>query len=227
MKAAVSPPAAATDCATAGRPLRRDAAHNRERLVQAAAQVFAEHGLDAGVDEVARVAGVGMGTLYRRFPTKQALIDELIGDLRLQLLQLALAASARTDGTGLEELLSQTGQLQADQPGCLQRLWNQSQAQPEALRQFRQLLVSLLREAQRHGRVRPEVTPSDITVLIWSVRSIIEATRAVAPTAWRRHLELLVAGLRPAGDPRLHTVLRAKPMSDAQLGRIIGGPSRP
>ncbi|MDQ1718021.1 MAG: hypothetical protein QOE89_1974, partial [Pseudonocardiales bacterium] len=63
----------------AARPLRRDAAENRERLLDAAIQVFAEHGLDAGVDEVARVAGVGTGTLYRRFPTKQALIDELVG----------------------------------------------------------------------------------------------------------------------------------------------------
>jgi AcrR family transcriptional regulator len=224
---AVPPAAAAAASVTAGKPLRRDAAHNRERLVRAAAQVFAEHGLDAGVEEVARVAGVGMGTLYRRFPTKQALIDELIGDLRLQLLQLALAAAARTDGTGLEELLSATGQLQADQPGCLQRLWNQSQAQPQALREFRQLMVGLLREAQRHGRVRPEVRPSDITVLLWSVRGVIETTRAQAPTAWRRHLELLVAGLRPPGDSRFAGVLQEKPMSDAQLGRILGGQPRP
>ncbi len=57
----------------ADRPLRRDAEHNRQRLLDAAADVFAEHGLEASVEEIARTAGVGMGTLYRRFPTKDAL----------------------------------------------------------------------------------------------------------------------------------------------------------
>jgi AcrR family transcriptional regulator len=191
---------------TAARPLRRDAAQNRQRLLGAAAQVFAQHGLEAGVDEVARVAGVGMGTLYRRFPTKQALIDELIGDLRVRLLELARAASGRGDGAGLEELLTGAGQLQAEQPGCLQQLWNQSNAEPQAMTEFRQLVVSLLREAQRHGR--------------------IDTTRMVAPAAWQRHLELLIAGLRPAGDPSLQSVLTQKPLAEAQVQRIISGASR-
>ncbi len=209
--------------APAGRPLRRDAAQNRERLLRAAAEVFAAHGLEAGVDEVARVAGVGMGTLYRRFPTKQALVDELIGDLRVRLLELALAASARTDGTGLEELLTGACQLQADQPGCLRRLWDHSDAQLDALRQFRQLVETLLVAAQRHGRVRAEVRATDISMVFWSVRGVIETTRAVAPAAWRRHLQLLVAGLRPAGNHGLPTVLTEKPLTDAQARRIAGG----
>lgn len=209
---------------SAGKPLRRDAAHNRQRLLDAAAQVFAEHGLDAGVDEVARVAGVGMGTLYRRFPTKQALIDELIGDLRLQLLELARAAATREDGTGLEELLTGAGQLQSDQPGCLQQLWNSSEAQPQAMAEFRHLLVRLLREGQRHGRIRPEVTPGDLTMALWSLRGVIDATRQVAPLAWRRHLELLVAGLRPAGDPTLQRPLTQKPLTEAHLRRILNRP---
>ncbi|MEO7260410.1 MAG: helix-turn-helix domain-containing protein [Jatrophihabitantaceae bacterium] len=210
----------------AGRPLRRDAAQNRQRLLAAAAQVFAEHGLVAGVDEVARAAGVGMGTLYRRFPTKQALIDELIGDLRLRLLELARAASGCGHGAGLEELLTEAGQLQADQPGCLQQLWNSSEAQPQAMTEFRQLVVSLLREGQRHGRIRPEATPGDITMVFFSIRSVIDATRTVAPAAWRRHLELLIAGLRPAGDPTSQSELTQKPLSQAQLRRIVGDSSR-
>src|SRR6195952_5846807 len=142
------------------KPLRRDAAENREKVLHAASRVFAEHGLDGSVEEVARVAGVGMGTLYRRFPTKQALIDELIGDLRQQLLELARAAGGgHSGGTGLEELLIAVGRLQADQPGCLQRLWNSSGAQLQAMAEFRQLVAELLREAQRHGRIRAEVPP--------------------------------------------------------------------
>ena len=74
------------------RPLRRDAAENRRRLLDAATEVFSAHGLDGSVEEVARVAGVGMGTLYRRFPTKQDLIDTLVGDMRRELAALAQAA---------------------------------------------------------------------------------------------------------------------------------------
>src|SRR5213596_431325 len=74
------------------RPLRRDAAENRERILYAAKQIFADRGLEAPVDEIARVAGVGMGTFYRHFPTKQALIDELVGDVRRRLLEIGLRA---------------------------------------------------------------------------------------------------------------------------------------
>lgn len=206
---------------TSGRPLRRDAAHNRLRLLQAAAQVFADHGLEAGVEEVARVAGVGMGTLYRRFPTKQALIDELIGDLRLQLLDLARAASGRGDGTGLEQLLTAVGQVQVEQPGCLPQLWNFSGAQPQAMAEFRQLVTLLLDEAQQHGRIRAEVTPGDIAMVFWSVRGVIENTRTVAPTAWRRHLEVLVAGLRPTGESESRGVLAQEPLTEGQFRRIV------
>ena len=74
---------------TPTKTLRRDAAQNRQRLLDAAEQVFAERGLEASVDEVARVAGVGMGTLYRRFPTKEALIAELVRELLEDVLLLA------------------------------------------------------------------------------------------------------------------------------------------
>jgi AcrR family transcriptional regulator len=62
----------------ADRPLRRDAIENRRRVLDAAATVFAAHGLDAPVEEIAHAAGVGMGTLYRRFPNKEALIEQLM-----------------------------------------------------------------------------------------------------------------------------------------------------
>ncbi|HTZ42603.1 MAG TPA: helix-turn-helix domain-containing protein [Jatrophihabitans sp.] len=183
------------------KPLRRDAAENRERLLAAANQVFADHGLDAGVEEVAQAAGVGMGTLYRRFPSKQALIDALVGNLRLELLELARSAGEREDGSGLRWLLFAAGELQAAQPACLQRLWRHSDVEPEAVTEIRQAFADLLADAQRHGTVRPDVTSTDITLVIWSIVGIIDTTGAVAPTAWRRHLELLLAGLRPSGQP--------------------------
>jgi AcrR family transcriptional regulator len=202
------------------RPLRRDAAENREKLIDAATRVFAEHGRDATVEEVAREAGVGMGTLYRRFPHKQALIDELVGGVRRELLVLAQTAAQRADGFGLEELLFHAGQLQADQPGCLQRLWSHSDAELDRLQEFRRVLVTLLDCAQQHGRIRLDVTSTDVTMLLWSLRGVIETTRDVAPTAWRRHLELLIAGFRPPGSRPGGNALVERPLSEKHARQI-------
>src|ERR1700729_1019197 len=95
------------------RPLRRDAAENRDRLLAAASRVFAEQGLDAGVADIAREAGVGMGTLYRRFPTKDALIDALVEDLLEAIIDLASEASEQPGGHGLEQFLWQSSAYQA------------------------------------------------------------------------------------------------------------------
>jgi AcrR family transcriptional regulator len=207
------------------RPLRRDAAENRERVLAAAIQVFGDHGLDAGVDEVARVAGVGMGTLYRRFPSKQALIDELVGGLRRELRDLARSAATRTDGGGLEQLLLGTGELQAARPGCLQRLWAHSEADMDAIGEFRSLIPELVSDAQAHGRIRPEITSTDISMIMWSLSGLIETIGASAPSAWRRQLEISIAGMRPSSGGPFATVLTASPMSPAQF-RKLTAPSR-
>src|SRR5579862_7354952 len=96
---------------TPNRPLRRDAAENRERVLSAAATVFARDGLAASVEEIAQVAGVGMGTLYRRFPTKEALIEELVRQQLTAIIDAAVLAAAQPDGEGLEAFLWATGQL--------------------------------------------------------------------------------------------------------------------
>jgi AcrR family transcriptional regulator len=202
------------------KPLRRDAAENRERLLTAAGQVFADHGLDAGVEEVARVAGVGMGTLYRRFPSKQALIDELVGGMRQGLLDVAHAADASPDGTGLETLLLGAGELLAAHPGCLRQLWAHSDAGIEAIEEFRRLIATLLSAAQQHGRVRADITPSDISVALWSVSGIIEITGTAAPTAWRRHLQLLIAGLRPVAREDFEPALTEAPVTPPQMLKV-------
>ena len=203
------------------KPLRRDAAENRVRLLDAAAEVFAQHGLDAGVEEVARAAGVGMGTLYRRFPTKQALVDALVGDARRELVALASTAAAQPDGTGLELLLVQVGELQNDRGGCLLRVWDHCDAEMTALREFRRLVRELLASAQVHGRIRDDVSGNDITMVLWSLRGVIETTGTIAPQVWRRHLELVVTGLRPPTG-RFGAALVEKPLTDAQARRVSG-----
>jgi AcrR family transcriptional regulator len=199
------------------RPLRKDAAENRARLLHAASQVFAQLGLEASVEEVARVAGVGMGTLYRRFPTKEALIAELVLELRQEVLQDARRALQTPDGRGLEVFLHSAADRQVRNCGCLPRLWNTAETEQtdEVARQIRALIAELTRDAQEHGRLRTDVTPADIVVVLWSLRGVIESTLAVAPDAWRRHLAIVLAGLRPTPEE-----LPDRPLSERQLQLI-------
>jgi len=196
------------------RPLRKDAAENRERLLRAASQVFAEQGLEASVEEVARVAGVGMGTLYRRFPTKEALIAELVRELQGEVLEEARQALTVEDGRGLEAFLEAAAAGQVSHRGCLPRLWNNEETADTA-KEIRRLIAELTRDAQAHGRVRADVTAADIVVVLWSLRGVIESTQPVAPDAWRRHLAVVLAGLRPSPEQ-----LPGSPLTERQLQRL-------
>jgi AcrR family transcriptional regulator len=193
---------AATATATSP-PLRRDAAGNRARLLAAAAKVFADGGLKAGVDDVARVAGLGMGTLYRHFPTKDALIDELVRELLVDLLQAARDRRAELGGTGLEHFLGDVGAQQSARLGCLPRLWS-TPRHVEIMNEIRTETAGLLADAQAHGRVRADLVPTDVYAVMWSLRGVIVTTHAAEPEAWRRHLEIVVLGLRPSDVPLTH-----------------------
>jgi AcrR family transcriptional regulator len=186
--------------ATAEPALRKDALENRRRLLAAARTVFAEQGLDAGVEEVAITAGVGVGTLYRRFPTKDTLIDELVKELLSQVLALAREAEAADNGEGLEQFVFAAGAAHAANRGCLPRLWTAPGIDPLRL-EVRQAMTRLLVSAQRHGRVRQDASLTDIELLFWSWRGLFEYMGDHAEPAWRRHTALLLAGLQPSTEP--------------------------
>jgi AcrR family transcriptional regulator len=194
------------------RPLRSDAARNRSRLLAAAGQVFTAQGLEASVADIAREAGVGMGTLYRRFPTKEALIEALVQEILEAIVAMATEALERPDGTGLEQFLFESSAYQAEHRGCLPRLWN---VDHELIQTARGLIADLLDDAKGHHRVRNELTSTDLTVCMWSIRGVLETTGELAPDAWQRHLELLIAGMRPAGIELTHP-----PASQAEIDRI-------
>jgi AcrR family transcriptional regulator len=203
---------------TIPRPLRRDAARNRDRLLAAASRVFSEQGLDASVADVSRAAGVGMGTLYRRFSTKDALIDALVQDVLEAIIEMARRALDEPDGTGLELFLVESSAYQAEHRGCLPRLWSTEHG---LIHTARKLISRLLKEAKLHGRVRDDLSNTDLTVILWSIRGILETTGQLAPNAWQRHLELLIAGMRPTGQKLLH-----HPLSQPQIDRILNQPCR-
>lgn len=201
--------------ATSEKVLRRDAAENRQRLLDAAATVFSARGLEAGVDEIARAAGVGMGTLYRRFPTKDALISELVRELLNDLVARAESALTVPNGEGLEQLLYDTGAVQASNRGCLARLWNDNETMV-LKQQFRRDLVELLRLAKLHGRIREDATLTDLDLVFWAMRGAVETTRGVTDSAWRRILAIMLAGLRPDAEK-----LDAISMTDDEYVKVV------
>lgn len=197
----------------APKPMRRDALKNRERLLVAAGQVFEEKGLEASVADVARAAGVGMGTLYRRFPSKEALIEALVSEVLETTIALAEDAATRPDGTGLEYFLEASSAYQAEHLGCLPKLWSTDHPLIPVARRH---IADLLAEAQAHGRVRLDLRSTDISLVLWSIRGVLETTGANAPEARRRHLDLLIAGMRPS-----ESELAQRPLSQNQINRIV------
>lgn len=176
-------------------PLRRDAAANRERLIEAATAVFNDDGLEAGVEDIAARAGVGIGTLYRCFPTKEALIDHLVGEVRADMVAAAEAARATPGGGGLEHYIRATADVMFRYRGCLSRLWNRDHP-PQ-----RDLVVGhvaeLLHEAHTAGAVRTDVEVGDVLNVMRSLRGVVESSGNEAARACQRHLDFVFAGMRP------------------------------
>jgi AcrR family transcriptional regulator len=209
---------------------RRHARRNHELLLAAAVEVFAERGVDAPLEEIARRAGVGVGTLYRHFPNREALV-EAIFDRRIgELVAVARSAAAEPDGwAALVGFLERTLELQAGDrvlKDVLMRYPPGAGRVASARRELRGLFEQVLERARAQGSLRPDFTLSDLALLVWSFGPLIEATAEAAPNAWRRHLHLLLDGLRadsatprpepPLDDEQLHAAMQA--LRSARLG---------
>jgi AcrR family transcriptional regulator len=181
------------------KPLRADARRNREKVLAAARAVFAEQGVDAQMDDVARRADVGVGTVYRHFPTKDALLQALTDALFEK-----LAAHART-------------MLELDDPweAFLRTMWFGAEktagdrAFAEILGATREMAPSecpgkqaltgtvdaMMQRAIAAGKMRPDVVIDDVPLLMCGIGSA-SAIPHPNPDAWRRHLRIVLDGLR-------------------------------
>jgi AcrR family transcriptional regulator len=183
------------------RPLRQDAARNRERLVAAAREVFRRKGLDAPLEEIAREAGVAIGTLYNRFPARGDLVDAAVGPLAEQGAEIAERA-ARTDDPwdGFAAFMEGTCELLAGDRGYADVHRSPVVGTPAidaALKRAAAAKAAIVARAKDAGVLRADVESSDLVLLIWGIAATADATRHSAPDAWRRHLAFLLDGLRP------------------------------
>ncbi|TKK91689.1 helix-turn-helix transcriptional regulator [Herbidospora galbida] len=177
--------------------MRKDAVQNRERLLRAARRLFADRGLDVPLDEIARVAGVSIGTLYNRFPTRDALVEAVFADRRATVADLAEQALATDDAwEGFAAFLTAVCELQAADLG-----YNDLAARTAPVDGDRGygLMLEIVERAQSAGDLRADVTLADLAFVIWGVSATVAATRQTSPAAWRRHLALMLDGLRAAG----------------------------
>jgi AcrR family transcriptional regulator len=185
------------------RPLRRDAERNRQRILGAARVVFAERGLSASHDDIAREAGVGVGTVYRRFPDKEQLIDALFEDGMQEMVAVAEEALAITDPwEGFVHFMVRGQELQSANRGLKELVLNGDQHGAARVSRARSriapIVEQLLVRAQDAGAVRDDVVVTDIPMMQVAVGAIVDATRDIAPEAWRRTVTVLLDGLRPA-----------------------------
>ncbi|MFD0783037.1 TetR/AcrR family transcriptional regulator [Micromonospora azadirachtae] len=175
--------------------LRRDAAANRRRLLDAAERVFAERGSEASMEEIARAAEVSPATLYRRFPTKDALVREVLATFFGQLVELAGQALTEPPQRCLDVYFETVGYQLAARRGFMHGMWGEL-APAELVAELEARTGQLLDRAQRGGGAAQSVTLADIAATIWALRGIIHTAGQAAPDAWRRHLGYVLAGLR-------------------------------
>jgi AcrR family transcriptional regulator len=172
-------------------PLRADAERNLRRVLDAAAEAFAERGPDVSVDEIARRAGVGHATVFRRFPTKDELIAAVAQERMRMLVELAEEALAEPDpGQALTAFIWRFAELHARDRGlydCIERC--SGLAETEGLHRAAARLVT---RAQAAGALRKDVTAEDVEALVGS------AVTSSPPDRWRQHLTVVLDGLRPS-----------------------------
>jgi AcrR family transcriptional regulator len=204
---------------TTKRPLRRDAQANRERIVSAARAAFAAEGVRVPVEEIARRAGVGMGTLYRHFPAKEDLIDAVLEDAFGGFVGAAEQALDAEDAwAGFRSFLERVFELHVENRGLKDMLATRShgRARVDAMRtRMRPLVSRLVERAQEQGALRADFRAEDMPLLFCTGDRVIEMTATVAPEFWRRYLGLLLDGLRAEAA----TALPHPSLTRAQLNR--------
>src|SRR5215207_750770 len=167
---------------TVARPLRADARRNRERILKAARAVFAEQGMHSQIDDVAKRAKVGVGTVYRHFPTKEALVEALVRERFEEIAGYAREALERADERNAADLAFCEAVAFSDQSSVVAKVG------------LLQSTNKLIERAKAQGRMRPDANENDVPMMMCGASSVMRLSPT--PDAWRRYLTLMLDGLR-------------------------------
>jgi AcrR family transcriptional regulator len=196
-------------------PLRSDAARNRGAIIDASRGLFGERGLEAPLDQIARLAGVGNATLYRHFPTRCALVVAVFTDTLEDVVDAARQALENADPwEGFTTYVTFLGQVQATNRGLADLLTTSITGSAELEQLRAQAYVDFVRivdRAKNAGELRADFQPEDLALILMANAGLIHRTADTVPGAWRRLLNCTLAGLR--GD------------SDLPLGPVVGEPA--
>ncbi len=204
--------------------LRRDAERNRRRILAAARKLIAERGLGVGYDEIARAADVGVGTVYRRFPTRDGLFHELFHDrvdAVVAILEEALAVEDPWEG--LCQFMRRDFELQASDRGLREFMLGRADStelRRRAGERIQPLVAELVERAQASGRLRAEVGQGDIEIILAMLGGLMDASLHVEPDLWRRYLAMVLDGIQRGGR---HDEIPGKPPDQPELGQILAG----
>ena len=183
----------AIDTEALSRPLRADARRNRERVLKAARAVFSAQGRDAHLEDVARRAKVGVGTVYRHFPTKEALLEALAREQFEVITQWAREAQdAAEPWAALEALVWRGAELQASDRALMEAV---AEFKPSVARQsedLRACIDRLIDRAKEQGAVRADATGDDVRLMMCGLGSVMQ----MGGDGWRRYLTVMLDGLR-------------------------------
>jgi AcrR family transcriptional regulator len=169
--------------------LRADARRNLERVLDAAEEAFAASGPDASIDEIARLAGVGHGTVFRRFPTKDDLMYAVIERHVAQMQAMAEETlESKNPGEAFFDFARRVAELNMSTPG-LHRCVVHCGGKPGAA-ELERLVGKIVSRAQRAGALRADVRPADVQLLVRA------ALTSAPPGQWARYLDVVLDGLR-------------------------------
>lgn len=192
--------------------LRKDAAENRTKLLDAARSVFAVHGTDAPLETIAAEAGVGIATLYRRFSTREDLLAAIVREELDEYLRVLEEALGRDDAwEGFSLFLERMFQLQVRHPGLCHAPFVQlpdARSIEAGRARMMRLLQELVDRAKQHGTLRPDVTVEDVMLAGWGNTGIIANATEASPDAFRRYLGFILDAFgvqEPRSRPPLTT----------------------
>ena len=205
------------------KPLRKDAQRNRALILDAARELFAQRGLGVTLNDIAHHAGVGVGTVYRRFPDKAELIEGLFEERFAELVALAEAALADADPwRGLTGFLWRAAELQCADRGLKELVIDTPDGLERIVRIRERILPmseELVRRARRAGRLRADVAAQDLAIVQLMTGSVIDASRDLDPELWRRYLGILIRGL--AAHPEDEGPLPGDPLAPEDVDHVI------